>query len=587
MDNKEISPDTVFNNHGGANGINFAEIINEGQDEDEVNIIRHSPYYVPSNLPSDLANKDNSCSVLSLNAQSLFAKFNGLQTILGLYSSQRIHFLVICIQETWITDESKLPLVSLEGYECFYVKPTSSSHGGLITYVDNEFDVCVTKKIDNSTVWEGLFLELTYRSLNNKIIVGNIYKPPKDNNNPNNINVFMTELEPIIQELSSSNTEVLICGDYDINLLKLTGEAHFSDFFEMMLGHSYYPKMTLPTRLNNYSGATLIDNIFCKLSPYTVNTCAGIILDQLSDHFPYFVSLDNLSIKKTTPPKRVKQTINNSQAMKNMLNYMESNDIYSKLDTNILEDPNRNYDILHEYMTKTKNTFFPVKYVKFHRHRHKRNRWITFGILRSIKSRDKMYVKFKQCPRNTEEHHTLKNNIHVFNSILKRTIPEAKLKHYDDLFNQFRGDMKMTWKTISEIICKSNNKRKELDKIIVDSKIITDKEDMCKRFNEFFTNIGPKLAEKIDTENKKSFDSYLKKRVLSSFTFSLVDHNTTLKCMSSLASKKSSGHDGISLKLLKFLSPALTKPLTLIINQSLVTGIFPTKLKIAKILPTF
>ena len=146
MDNKEISPDTVLKNHGGANGKNFAEIINEGQDEDEVNIIRHSPYYVPSNLPSDLANKDNSFSVLSLNAQSLFAKFNGLQAILDLYSSQRIRFPVICIQETWITDESKLPIVSLEGYECFYVKPTSSSHGGLITYVDNEFDVSVTKK---------------------------------------------------------------------------------------------------------------------------------------------------------------------------------------------------------------------------------------------------------------------------------------------------------------------------------------------------------------------------------------------------------------------------------------------------------
>ena len=90
-----------------------------------------------------------------------------------------------------------------------------------------------------------------------------------------------------------------------------------------------------------------------------------------------------------------------------------------------------------------------------------------------------MYVKFKQCPRNTEEHHTLKNNI------LKRTIREAKLKHYDNLFNQFRGDMKMTWKTISEIICKSNNKRKEQDKIIDDSKTITNKGDMCKRLNEF------------------------------------------------------------------------------------------------------
>ena len=198
-----------------------------------------------------------------------------------------------------------------------------------------------------------------------------------------------------------------------------------------------------------------------------------------------------------------------------------------------------------------------------------------------------MYVKFKQCPRHTAEYPILQNNLRVFNSILKGIIREAKIKHYNNLFNQYRGDIKMTWKTISEIICKSNHKRKELEKIIIDSKVISEQGDICTRFNEFFTNIGPKLADKIDSGKKKSFDAYLKKRVLTSFTFSLVDHNVTSKCVSSLASKSSSGHDGISLKLLKFLSPALVKPLTLIINQSLLTGIFPTKLKIARVLPSF
>ena len=587
MDNKEISPHTVLVNHGGAEDKNFANIINEDQDEDEVNVIRHSPYYVPSNLPSELMNKDNAFSVLSLNAQSLFAKFSSLQATLELFASQHIRFPIICIQETWITDESQLPLVSLEGYDCFFVKPTASSHGGLITYVDNDFEVSVIKKIDGSTIWEGLFIEVKHRLVNNKIIIGNIYKPPRDNNNPANIKAFITELEPIIQELSSSNTEVLVCGDYNINLLKMTGEAHFSDFFEMMLGHSFYPKITLPTRLNTSSRATLIDYIYCKLSSCSISTCAGIILDQLSDHFPYFLSLDNMSIKNIKPPKRVKQTINNHEAMENMLDYMKSNDIYDKLKTNLLEDPNINYDILHEYMKNTKEIFFPNKYVKFHKHRHKKNKWITSGILRSIKFRDKMYVKFKQCPRHTAEYPILQNNLRVFNSILKGIIREAKIKYYNNLFNQYRGDIQMTWKTISEIICKSNYKRKELEKIIIDSKVISDKGDICTRFNEFFTNIGPKLADKIDSGKKKSFDAYLKKRVLTSFTFSLVDHNVTSKCVSSLASKSSSGHDGISLKLLKFLSSALVKPLTLIINQFLLTGIFPTKLKIARVLHSF
>ena len=95
----------------------------------------------------------------------------------------------------------------------------------------------------------------------------------------------------------------------------------------------------------------------------------------------------------------------------------------------------------------------------------------------------------------------------------------------------------MTWKTISEIICISNSKRKELEKIIVDSNVVTNKREICERFNEFFTNIGPKLAEKIETGNKKRFDAYLKQRVLTTFSFTLVDDKSIIKCVSAEAPK--------------------------------------------------
>ena len=285
--------------------------------------------------------------------------------MLELFGSQRIHFPIICIQETWITDESKLPLVSIEGYNCYHVKPTASSHGGLITYVDNSFEVAVIKKIDFSTVWEGFFLELKHSSLKNKFVIGSIYKPPRNNNNANNIYTFTTEIEPILQELSTANTEVLICGDYNINLLKLAGESHLADFFDMMLAHSFYPKITLPTRVNNSSGATLIDNIFCKLSSHTISTTSGIILDQLSDHYPYFVSLDNLFAIKANAPKKVKQRLNSPQALNNMLNFMKLNDISSKLKTDLLQDPNVNYYILHDHLKHTKDIFFRINMSNF------------------------------------------------------------------------------------------------------------------------------------------------------------------------------------------------------------------------------
>ena len=47
----------------------------------------------------------------------------------------------------------------------------------------------------------------------------------------------------------------------------------------------------------------------------------------------------------------------------------------------------------------------------------------------------------------------------------------------------------------------------------------------------------------------------------------------------------SRGHDGISSELLKIITGDISKCITLIINQSLHSGIFPDKLKIAKVTP--
>ena len=121
----------------------------------------------------------------------------------------------------------------------------------------------------------------------------------------------------------------------------------------------------------------------------------------------------------------------------------------------------------------------------------------------------------------------------------------------------------------------------------MDTKTITNKIEICNEFNKFFTNIGSKLAAKINTENKECYQNCLKNRILTSFAFDLVDESIVTKHISMLRTKNSYGHDGISMKLLKFLLPAVIKPLTIVINQSLATGIFPEKLKIAKVMPFY
>ena len=82
-----------------------------------------------------------------------------------------------------------------------------------------------------------------------------------------------------------------------------------------------------------------------------------------------------------------------------------------------------------------------------------------------------------------------------------------------------------------------------------------------------------------------TYTSYLTNVTASNFYFSPINQDNVSKIIASLRSKSSFGHDGMSTKCLKTLAPVLLAPLTLIINQSLTTGIFPDELKIAKVLP--
>ena len=74
---------------------------------------------------------------------------------------------------------------------------------------------------------------------------------------------------------------------------------------------------------------------------------------------------------------------------------------------------------------------------------------------------------------------------------------------------------------------------------------------------------------------------------MTSFTFDCVSDSTVLTVIKTLATKNSTGIDSISSHMLQKLAPSIITPLTHIINQLLCTGIFPHRLKIAKVIPLF
>ena len=99
---------------------------------------------------------------------------------------------------------------------------------------------------------------------------------------------------------------------------------------------------------------------------------------------------------------------------------------------------------------------------------------------------------------------------------------------------------------------------------MIDYKLVSDKSTISYKFNEFYTNILVESCQK---------DQHSQQKVIYR--------------INNLKPKDSCGQDGISSSLLIQLKHMLTKPLTIIINQSLKSGIFPDKLKIAKVIPLY
>lgn len=103
----------------------------------------------------------------------------------------------------------------------------------------------------------------------------------------------------------------------------------------------------------------------------------------------------------------------------------------------------------------------------------------------------------------------------------------------------------------------------------------------------FFIEIGPKLASSIDSSNKPAFHTYLTRPTSAAFQFEYTTPDSIEKIISNMKSKNSCGWDNISSKLLKNIRDVISLPLSMIINQSLCTGIFPKSLKLAKVIPLY
>jgi hypothetical protein len=119
----------------------------------------------------------NKFKILSLNVQSIHAKFSDLSSLIELLEAEKCSPDVICIQETW--QIRNVDVISLPGYQNIIFKSRSNNvqGGGVGFYVKNGLSVSVLNDVSifRDRIFKSMFIKVSFDSKEH--VIGNIYRP--------------------------------------------------------------------------------------------------------------------------------------------------------------------------------------------------------------------------------------------------------------------------------------------------------------------------------------------------------------------------------------------------------------------------
>ena len=531
---------------------------------------------IDENLPSNINSKYYSCSEFeNLNKRKAFnivhSNLNGLESKFDDYTNfinSNSNLDVLCISETSQKENCDFKLnVTINGYKQPYCIGSKTSRGGVAIYVKDNLNVLLRSDLSKNTLsFEAVWIEIIQKNKN--IICGCIYRHPNSD-----INQFLEYFEKALSKVTKENKECYISGDFNINLLNYDQNKISTDFLDLMSSAAFLPSILEPTRITE-SSSTLIDNIFTN--NIKQSSLSGNILISFADHLTQFISVHKTIVKNK--PKNVQKRdflSFNNQSFKDDVSIQTWNSL-------TINDTDKKFDDFLWRFEACVNRHAPLKNVTLKQNNKKNKPWFTHYILRLIRYRDKLFHKKKLDPLNG----TLKRTYILFRNRVTREIRKSKKVYYKNFFNNNICNIKKTWQGIKEIINVNKPKASDIPYLKYKNKKIDSKPEMANAFNDFFTNVGPNLDKDIPRVKKPNCEKlYLKSRVLQSFLISPTDQNEVIEIIDSLDESKSTSSHSIPIKLIKIAKHEILIPLVDICNSSFSQGCFPSKNKLAEVIP--
>ena len=458
---------------------------------------------------------------------------------------------IICVSETNIKKTTPPETYAMCGYNLFRYDRNYTTKGGVGIYVK---DTLKAKKIHvtyNKPQPELCFIEVEVR--NNKLLVGVIYKPPKEDY------TLFGDIAEILAFFTTKYQHVILCGDLNIDQLKSETIEYKYLLKTIIEPLSLTQLVKEPTRITKKT-STLLDLILVN-SPKNVK-CSGVVdIPGISDHSMVYAAyaMKKPKWKPIIIKRRDFRKFSEVEFRRDMENASWGN-IYALEES----DVNNQTTVVENIFIDIINKHAPYREIKVKK--PVTPAYMTDEIVRMMDKRDMYKNKFNQY-KSTSLHDTfieLKNKVNYM-------IRKAKKKDFEEKINSKIKNSKKFHRALK-------------DNCIVTSKIRGQEE--C--------NIDPDILNKnFVLHNNAEVNSILLDEQIRKINLHTTTQCFEFKEVSELEVKKvarslksnATGIDDISAFFIKESIEYSVHAITEIINASLKFNIFPTRWKRALIKP--
>lgn len=483
--------------------------------------------------------------LLNQNIRSINRNFDGLTTLLERSGTT---WDLIILTECWLLHSPPIPV--MQGYNLAATSRHRTQNEGVIVYSRTQLQIYFKEP----EIHDANCLALT---INKDTVVIAIYRPPAQQN----FTLFLESLNELLKSYSSYKN-IVLAGDINIDISEKNIDSRSHDYLTLLTYHGMLPAHELPTRLNR----SCLDHIILKSKNHA---CCLVADTSLTDH-------DTTLLFLHTSSQYNNLTQNNKT--RKFIDYDKINEKLLQIDFSLLYN-STDANVATNYFINTLNTIIlentSLKVVP-HRKRL-RKLWMTPGLLRCLRNRDKLHKKVKKYPNNEVLQLTFKRYRNYCTSLLK----SAKSNYDRAQIKNAQNNNKKLWETIKTI-----THTKKQNTHANDLLTHAGPANSINTVNHYFANVGSSLALNIHAKKTHSKVPILFSH-LRTFAMLETDQSEIETLINSLRTDCATGSDNISGIILKKFKHILLAPVTFLCNLAISTGVFPDVFKLAVVHPIY